>query len=190
MSGFLMDLYDNPRAIKKAAGRVNRLLLRALDMHYSIVKPKLGGYGHKYGYWAPGRTQVIQEDAMGMCSPTMYRDIFMEYNAETIKHLGPYVLFHLHSTGYKHYRDVLSLPGIAGLEVYMEHGGPTLFDMLPILREVLAKSRLILHVDYCFEQLPEVLRKLPREGLFSAISNLHIRSDEEFRQFTSAHWKS
>ncbi len=188
MPNFLMDLHDDPGAIKKAAGQLTRLLLQALDMHYSIVKPKLGGYGHKYGYWAPGRTQVIQEDAMGLCSPAMYRDIFMEYNAEVIKHLGPYVLFHLHSTGHKHYKDVLSIPGIAGLEIYMENGGPTLLDLLPVLKEILDKSRLILHVDYCFEQLPEALRKLPREGLFLAISNLRIRSDEEFRQFVSAHW--
>jgi len=189
LPNFLMDLHDNPGVIKKAAQRVNGLLLQALDLHYSIVKPKLGGYGHKYGYWAPAKTQVIQEDAMGMCSPAMYRDIFMEGNAEVVKHLGPHVLFHLHSTGYKHYQDVLSVPGIAGLEIYMEQGGPTLLDLLPVLRETLEKSRLILHVDYCFEQLPEVLRKLPREGLFLAISNLRIRSDTEFRNFISAQWK-
>ena len=185
LPNFLMDLHDNPGAIKKAAKRMNRLLLRALDLHYSIVKPKLGGYGHKYGYWAPAKTQVIQEDAMGMCSPAMYRDIFMEGNAEVVKHLGQYVLFHLHSTGYKHYQDVLSVPGIAGLEIYMEQGGPTLLDLLPVLRHTLERSRLILHVDYCFEQLPEVLRRLPREGLFLAVSNLRIRSEAEFREFTA-----
>jgi hypothetical protein len=190
LSNFLMDLHDNPGVIKKAAQRVNRLLLRALDLHYSIVKPKLGGYGQKYGYWAPGKTQVIQEDAMGLCAPGMYREIFMEGNAEVVKHLGPHVLFHLHSTGHKHYRDVLSVPGIAGLEIYMEQGGPTLLDLLPVFRETLEKSRLILHVDYCFEQLPEVLRKLPREGLFLAISNLRIRSDAEFRNVLAAQWKS
>ena len=126
---------------------------------------------------------------MGMCSPTMYRDIFMECDAEAVRHLGPYVLFHLHSTGFKHYRDVLSIPGLAGLEIYMEQGGPTLLDLLPVLKDILEKSRLILHVDYCFEQLPEVLRKLPREGLFLAISNVRICSDGEFRQFISANWK-
>jgi hypothetical protein len=100
------------------------------------------------------------------------------------------VLFHLHSTGYKHYQDVLSVPSIAGLEIYMEQGGPTLLDLLPVLRDTLEKSRLILHVDYSFDQLPEVLRKLPREGLFLAISNLRIRSDAEFRNFVAAQWNS
>jgi hypothetical protein len=72
----------------------------------------------------------------------------------------------------------------------MEQGGPTLLDALPVLKETLEKSRLILHVDYCFEQLPEVLRKLPREGLFLAVSNLRIRSDREFRDFIAAQWNS
>ena len=75
------------------------------------------------------------------------------------------------------------MPNIAGLEIYLEQGGPTLRDLLQVLRGTLEKSRLILHLDYCFEQLPEVLRKLPREGLFLAISNLRIRSDAEFRRF-------
>jgi hypothetical protein len=38
------------------------------------------------------------------------------------------------------------------------------------------------------EYLPEVLRKLPREGLFLTISSRQIRSDQEFRQFISSNW--
>ena len=185
---FMTDLYDDPDAVARAARRINKLMLQALDLHYSIVQPKLGGYGHKYGYWAPGPTQVIQEDAMGMCAPGMYREIFMELNAETVKHLGPYVLFHLHSSGFRHYQDILEVPGIAGLELYMEQGGPTLRDVLPDLQTILSKSRLILHVDYCFEQLPEILPKLPNDGFFLAISNLRIRSDAEFHAFVADNW--
>ena len=189
MTNFFTDLHDNPKAIKKAAGRVNQLLLKALDTHFSIVRPKLNGYGHIYGYWAPGKTIVIQEDAMGMASPAMYRDIFMEYNAQVVEHLGQYVLFHLHSTGCKHYRDVLEIPGLAGLEVTVETIGPTLRDLLPDFREILERSRLILMVDHGFEQLPEILRKLPREGLFLIVANGRIRSNEEFNRFISSNWK-
>jgi len=188
MTDFFMDLHDNPRAIRKAAGRVNQLLLEALDMHFSIVKPKLGGYGHIYGYWAPGKTIVIQEDAMGMASPAAYQDIFMEYNEEVVKHLGQYVLFHLHTTGYKHYKNVLRIPGIAGLEMSIEGMGPSLLQLLPVFREILEESRLVLFVGGYFEQLPEVLRKLPREGLYLVISGGRIRSDQEFRQLISSVW--
>jgi hypothetical protein len=188
ITNFLMDLLDHPQAVRAAAGRVNRMLLDALDAHFSMVKPRLGGYSHIFGYWAPAKTIAIQEDTMGMASPASYRDIFMEHNAEVVRRLGEHVLFHLHATGYKHYRDVLNIPGIAGLQIVMETGGPTLLDLLPVFREILEKSRLILQVGDCVEHLPEVLRKLPREGLFLTISNRQIRSDQEFRQFISAHW--
>jgi hypothetical protein len=155
-------------------------------MHYSSVQPKLGGYGHIFGYWAPGKTIVIQEDVMGMCSPSMYRDLFMPSNAEVVRHLGEYVMFHLHSTGYQHYKHVLNIPGIAGLEMVLESIGPTSLDLVPVFREILEKSRLMLHVGTGFEQLPQVLTKLPKEGLFLAIPDKYIRNDQEFHDFTTA----
>src|ERR1019366_622099 len=188
ITNFLVDLIDNPRAVRQAAGRVNQLLLQALDAHFSRVKPKLGGYSHIFGYWAPGKTIAIQEDTMGMASPAVYRDIFMEHNAEVVRHLGAYVLFHLHATGYQHYREVLDIPGIGGLQIVMETGGPTLLDLLPVFREILERSRLILQVGDSVEYLPEVLQKLPREGLFLTISSRQISSDQEFRQFISTNW--
>jgi hypothetical protein len=189
MEGLFLDLYDHPEAVARAVPRVNHLLIKAVDLHYSIVRPKLGGFGHIFGYWAPGKTVVIQEDVMGMCSPATYRDVFMQGNAEVVNHLGKYVMFHLHATGYKHYKHVLSIPGIAGLEIAMETIGPSLLDLVPVFREILEESRLILQVSTGFEQLPEVLGKLPPEGLFLIIPDKCIRSDEEFREFTKANWK-
>ncbi len=189
MKDFYLDLHDNPQAIVDAAARVNDLLIKALDMHYSTIGPKLGGYGHIYGYWAPGKTIVIQEDVMGMCSPDMYRDLFMENNGEVVRHLGKHVIFHLHTTGYRHYKHVLNIPGIAGLEMALESIGPTALELVPVFREILEKSRLILNVGTGFEQLPEVLRHLPKEGLFLAIPDKYIHNDREFRDFTKAIWK-
>jgi hypothetical protein len=166
-----------------AGTRVNALLIKALDMHYSTVQPKLGGFGHIFGYWAPGKTIVIQEDVMGMCSPNMYRDLFMQNNAELVRHLGTHVMFHLHSTGYQHYKHVLNIPGIAGLEMVLESIGPTALDLVPVFREILEKSRLMLHIGNGFEHLPQVVNKLPKEGLFIAIADKYIRNDEEFHDF-------
>ena len=188
MKEFYLDLHDNPQAVADAAARVNALLIKSLDMHYSIVQPKLGGYGNVYGYWAPGKTIVIQQDVMGMCSPTMYRDIFMQNDAEVVRQLGEHVIFHLHTTGYRHYKDVLNIPGIAGLEIALESIGPTALDLVPVFREILEKSRLILNVGTGFELLPQVLRKLPQEGLFLSIPDKYLRNDQQFRDFTKAVW--
>lgn len=183
---FYMDLHDNPQAVVDAGARVNALLIKSLDMHYSIVQPKLGGFGHIFGYWSPGKTIVIQEDVMGMCSPNMYRDLFMQNNAELVRHLGKHVIFHLHSTGFQHYRHVLNIPGIAGLEMVLESIGPTAVDLVPVFREILEKSRLMLHVGTGFELVREALTKLPKEGLFVAVADKFIRNDQEFHDFVNA----
>jgi hypothetical protein len=148
----------------------------------------LGGYGHIYGYWAPDKTTVIQEDAMGMCSPTLYRDLFMPYNAQIVDRLGPSVLFHLHSTGYKHYRHVLEIPGLAGLQVTVETNGPRLLDLAPTLRQILERSRLILFVDSYFEQLSATLKSLPRVGLYVIVSDKFISTEQGFQEFLAATW--
>jgi len=188
LHNFFLDLYDDPQALTEAAARVNRLHLDVLQAHFSLVPRRLGGYGHIYGYWAPEPTTVIQEDAAGMCSPAVYQRLFMEHDAELVRQIGRHVLFHLHSTGYRHYRSVLEIPRIAGLEITVEAGGPPLAEMIPDLRLILERSRLILSVDGHFGQLRDVLRKLPKEGLYLIISDRFISADKDFREFVRANW--
>jgi len=189
LTNFLVDLYDNPEAIDAAAERVNRLFMDTLDVHFEVVGPKLGGYGHIFGYWAPGRTIAIQEDVMGMCAPSLYRDIFMKHNCEIVRHLGAHVLFHLHSTGFQHYRDVLTIPGLAGLQMTIESNGPELSALVPVFQEILERSRLALFVDSRFDQLHDILPKLPSEGLYLVIPDDRIRTEKEYEDFVTEHWK-
>jgi hypothetical protein len=190
LTGFGCDVHDAPDSVQECAGRVQRLLLRALDQHFAKVKPKLGGYGHIFGYWAPGPTIAIQEDLLGLCRPTVYRDFFMPLSAEVVRHLGAYVVFHLHSTGLRHYRHVLDIPGLGGLQITIEANGPALIDLLPVFREVLERSRLLLFVDHRFEELPAVLRQLPREGLYVAIPEACLPTAADFHRFIRQHWGS
>jgi len=183
LTEFYCDIATEPKAIEKAAERVNKLLLDILDMHFSIVQTKLKGFGHIYGYWAPGKTIVIQEDVLGMCSPDTYHNIFMKYNADIVNHLGGCVFFHLHSTGLAHYKNVLKIPNIAGLQITIESNGPDLLDLLPVLKETLENSRLILYVDHFFDQLAKVLAQIPHQGLYLVIPNKFIKTEKQFSEF-------
>lgn len=188
--GFFLDLNDSPDRIREIAGRVTRLLIDALDRHYALVPAKLGGFTHVFGYWAPGRTAAIQEDAMCMCAPEVYRDVFREHNAAVVQHLGDCVLFHMHSAGYQHLREVLAIPGLAGVQITMDPTGPAAADMLPVFREVLHQSRLILWAKQGCRGLVEVLRELPNDGLYVMVPDADITCDAEFREFATACWKS
>ncbi len=190
MGNFYCDLHDGPRLVADTAQRVNRLLMDALDANFSIVTEQRGGYGHIFGYWAPQPTVVIQDDVMGMCAPEIYRDLFGPLSAQVVEHVRGPVLFHLHSTGYAHFRHVLDIPGLAGLQMTVEANGPSLTDMAADLREILERTRLILLVDHGFEQLADVLRSLPTDGLYVLIPNRYLESDGMFLEFVQAVWRS
>jgi hypothetical protein len=186
MEGFFYDLLEAPDKIEGIAGRINQLLIKALDLHFSLVKSKHAGYGHIFGYWSPEPTIVIQEDVIGLCNPSVYRDIFMQFNTQVVQHLGSYVLFHLHSTGLQHYRHVLDIHGLAGIQITIELNGPPLVKLLPVFREILEHSRLIIFADNRFNELVEILPKLPNEGLYVVVPETFIKSDSEYNEFISA----
>jgi hypothetical protein len=120
---------------------------------------------------------------MGLCAPAAYRDLFMQSNAELVARLGKYTLFHLHSTGYRHYRHVLEIPGIAGLQLTVEANGPSLAELVPALRRILERCRLILQVDGHFQEVPAALRALPKEGLYLLLSDKFIPDEKAYRDF-------
>lgn len=189
LTTFYLDLFDEPERLAAAAMAVTDQHIEVLGRHFSKVDPHaLGGYGHIYGYWSPGPTTVIQDDVLGMCAPATFREIFLPPAAKVVESVGPNVLFHLHSTGFAHYRDVLDIPGLGGVQITVEPIGPTLEAMLPALREILERSRLLLMIDSHFDELVPLLRQLPTDGLCVTVNDRFVSSDDAFRDLVSAAW--
>ena len=188
LDGFFLDFYDAPDLVAAAAERVGRLIRDVLDMHFSIVPRKMDGYGHIYGYWAPGPTVVIQEDMMGLASPVFFQDLFLEHEVRLVEHLGPFTFFHVHSTGYAHYQQLLRIPGLAGIQLSIEANGPSLRSLVPVMQEILESTRLILTVDSHFDELIDVGRQLPRDGLYVVVSDKFVGNEEAFRELLQRAW--
>jgi hypothetical protein len=157
-------------------------------MHFGLVQPKLDGYGYIYGYWAPGPTVTIQEDMMGLASPDLFRDLFLDHEVRLVEHLGPYTFFHVHSTGYAHYRHILEIPGLAGIQLTVEANGPSLHSLIPVMQEILQRTRLIVFVDAYFDELTEVAGQLPRDGLYVMVSDKFVESEEAYRELLARAW--
>ncbi len=112
------------------ASRVNQLLLTTLERHFRAFPPKLGGYGHVFGYFGarpddrhPGRRArfLFAGDVAQGALPAAGR-------RGDRGGAAPYGLFHLHSTGCRHWRNVLSIPHLAGLQLVVRRtarGWPT-----------------------------------------------------------------
>jgi hypothetical protein len=189
LNGFFLDLYDAPGLVAAALERVGTLTRGVLDMHFDLVPPKLGGYGYIYGYWAPGPTVAIQEDMIGLASPDLFRDLFLEHEVRLVEHLGPYTFFHVHSTGYAHYRHILEIPGLAGVQLTVEANGPSLRSLVPVMQEILERTRLILFVDAYFDELSDVAGQLPRDGLYVMVSDKFVESEAAFRELLARAWQ-
>jgi hypothetical protein len=188
LDGFFLDLYDAPELVSAAIVRVGELTRTVLDMHFELVPPRLGGYGYIYGYWAPGPTLAIQEDMIGLASPELFRDLFLEHEIRLVEHVGTCVFFHVHSTGYAHYRHLLEIPLLAGIQLTVEANGPSLLELAPTLREILERSRLILFLDAYADQLPELARQLPRDGLYVMVSDKFVEGEEGYRELVARWW--
>ncbi len=187
--GFACDLYDAPEVLERVAGRICGLVIKALEQHFALVKPKYGGYGHIFGYWAPGPTIALQEDVLGLCRPSVFQDLFLKYNAEIVRRLGPHVIFHLHSTGFAHFQQVLEIPELAGLQMTIEANGPPLEQLLPVFREVLERSRLMIFADHRYEELAALLPRLPTAGLYVVVPQRFVSTEADFVRFLrSAGW--
>ena len=85
---------------------------------------------------------------------------------------------------------MLRIPGLAGLQMTIEANGPPLADLLPVFREILEQSRLLLFLDHRFEELSAVLPHLPREGLYLAIPARCLNNEAAFLHFTKTHWRT
>jgi hypothetical protein len=188
LDGFFLDLYDAPELITAALERQGHLMRDILDMHFDLVPPKLAGYGHIFGYWAPGPTIAIQEDMMGLASPDLFGELFFDHEARLVEHLGPYTFFHVHSTGYAHYRHLLEIRGLAGIQLTVEANGPSLRTLKPVMEEILGRTRLILFVDAFFDELAEVAAQLARDGLYVMVSDKFVDSDEAYRELLARAW--
>ena len=182
LTEFYCDVLTEPGAIGRAAELVNDVLIEVLKGHFSRVGDAGAGYGNVYGYWSPGPTVVLQEDALGMCSPATYAEMFAPLTAAVVAALGEQVLFHLHSTGCGHWREVLAVPALAGLELTLEANGPEPVALEPMLREILEQHRLILFIDGYFEESLALLRRLPREGLYVIVSSRDVPDEGAWRR--------
>ena len=74
--------------------------------------------------------------------------------------------------------------------IWLQGAGPLLAELVPVFRNILERSRLLLFADHRFEELPAVLSRLPREGLYVVVPDTFLRSESEFGDFVTTHWKT
>ena len=69
--------------------------------------------------WAPEKVLWLQEDAMSLLSPALYRDHVLPVD-DRLSNLFPCVAFHLHGSALWAIEDLVKLPGVDAIELNLE----------------------------------------------------------------------
>jgi hypothetical protein len=74
------------------------------------------------------------------------------------------------------------------VQLIVEANGPSLHSLRPAIQKILESTRLILSVDSHFDELVDVVKRLPSEGLCVMVSDKFISNDDDFREFLTLAW--
>ena len=188
LTNFYLDLYDEPAAVAAAAANVNRLFASVIERHFQLVPTKLGGYGHIFGYWAPDRLTCSRK----MCWACAIRvHLPRNLHAPELRPGAAARSIHAVSPALDRATPLAGRardPRSCRLQITVEANGPRLADLAPVLRTILERSRLMLFVDAWFDDLYDVLRQIPHDGLYLMISDRFIGNEAEYQEFSTANF--
>ena len=161
---FCLDFYTAPDALKKLGEIATRAWIEVTQLQLDIIPPLEGGYCDNYEIWTPGRTSYFANDISVLISADTYREHLLAFDCEVAATLKtPWM--HVHSGGARLVPEFLTIPGLKGIQIVNDRpAGPTLKELVPILKEV-QKHRCLLLRKYSMAELEEIIGELSPEGL-------------------------
>jgi hypothetical protein len=122
--------------------------------------------------WAPDKIVWLQEDAMSLLSPTLYRKYVWPIDAQLATKV-PCIAFHLHGSVLWAIDDVLRLPGVDVVELNLEAAMCDVEGTFAGWKKILAHKPLVIwrmYGDDFASWLARAARELPAKGLAIQVS--------------------
>lgn len=163
---FFTLLLDDPKTLHQLAKQCTRIWIDTLTAQFELTPRFHSGYvAGIMGLWTPGRVAVYQEDAVGQISTAMYKEFFLECDAE-IANAFEYSLIHLHSSALQMLPAVLGIVNLSAVNVVVDTIGPTLETLLPVFHSIQeAGKALHVHGDFSQNDIATLQKELSPNGL-------------------------
>jgi len=119
---FVLDFYDFPDQIRRAAELCAEVWVEVGQAKLERVPVSSNGYMAALGglrTWAPDKIIWLQEDAMALLSPRLYREFFLPLDRHICRQF-PYISFHLHGSALWSVDDLARVPELDVLELNSE----------------------------------------------------------------------
>jgi hypothetical protein len=186
-TGLVLALQDEP-------DRVGRLLRRLADLAASFLmaqagrlRPFHGGMViGQYDIWTPGWALRLQEDAVSLLSPALYREHVAPLDRRLCG-LTRWNLFHLHTTSLHVLHDLLAVAAPAAVEISKDEGSARVDALLPHLRRVHESGRpLVVKGRFDDDEIRLLKRSLRPGGLcLQAVVNTWDEASDALRRLRS-----
>jgi 5-methyltetrahydrofolate--homocysteine methyltransferase len=162
-----LSMYDSPDALRRFLDQATDAFITIVRAQLNSIPPLAGGYVNPFGVWAPGRIVRTQCDASAFLSPQQYAEWFLPYD-QRISESVDYAIIHLHSVSLHTVGPLLTTERPQAIQITLETSAnaPTLEEMVPIFRQILARKPLLIDGPLSQPQVRYLRRELPQDGLY------------------------
>ncbi len=180
----LMDLLEAPEQVQETLWNFARIFQAITEEVWKQIPLFGNGYfDAQYQLWAEGPIIRMQEDAIAVYSPKLYRKLVQPIDRYLAKHFAGSFM-HLHSTSMFILDAFLEIEGLQCFEVNyeVESGGPDIQGMVPYFREFQKANRsLIVRGSFTPDELQCLIDSLDPRGLYIYIMVENMQEVETLR---------
>ena len=165
----ILDLVAAPERTARLLRQCATIFREITEAAWRYIPLYHGGYyDAQYQLWAPGPIIRMQEDASGVFSPRLYRELLQPVDRELAGHFSR-AFIHLHSTSMFLLDAFLEVEEIRCFQVNYEliSGGPPVAGMIPYWRRIQQAGRpLLIRGSFAPEELRLLVDTLDARGLY------------------------
>jgi len=180
----LIDLLEEPERSGEALWRYAHIFRDITESFWAQTPLYCDGYyDAQYQLWAPGPIIRMQEDAIAVYSPRLYRRLVQPLDRWLAESFSS-AFMHLHSTSMFLLDQILEIEELRCLEVNYEvtSGGPDVRGMLPYWRAIQEAGRsLLIRASFTPDELRTLMDGLDPRGLYLYLMVEDLREVETLR---------
>ena len=177
-----IDLMLEPEKALDLLMRLGEFFIQITQEAWKHIPLFHGGYyDAQYQLWAPGSIVRLQEDAVAVISPDLYKNYLQKVD-RMVAGSFENSFMHLHATSMFILDKILEIEEIRAFEINNDVGGPPVDQMLPCFKKVQAAGRpLLIRGSFDPDELKLLVDSLDPAGLYIYIMATDAEEIERLR---------
>ena len=171
---FCLELYDNPKKMKKFSDIYMNAQLEVVKILNRITSNlKFGGFlVNIYGLYTKKICQSFQDDSLALLSPKLFKKFILDEFLKINRTFNSTII-HIHPTSLFIVDEILKFDNLKIIQVNRELNGPDIKELLPVFLKIQEHGKSLLidfkdvdfEADLIFREIKEACKILSHKGL-------------------------